>query len=294
MNNYLITCESTADLSEALLAARGIPYACFTFHMDGQDYADDYGRSMPYAVFYEKMKAGSVSTTSQVSTGAYDALWRPYLKTGKDILHLSLSSGISGSYNGACLAAEALREEFPERKLIVVDSLNASSGYGLLVELAADKRDEGASIEALQVYLLAVRNRVNAWFYTSDLTYLCRGGRVSKTAFVLGSALKICPLMRVDGNGKLVPAAKYHGKRRATQACADKLFALAEGGTAYDAYCYISHSNCRQDAELLAEMIAARCPQLAEKIKLFDIGTVIGSHTGPGTVALFFFGEERP
>lgn len=275
------------------MQARRLPYASFTFQMDGQEYADDYGESMPPATFYERMRTGSVSTTSQISTGAYEALWRPFLAAGQDVLHISLSSGISGAYSGACLAATSLWAEFPERRILVLDSLNASSGYGLLLDLAADRRDAGMPLSALYEGLLTLRSRVNAWFYTSDLTYLCRGGRLSKTAFVLGSALRICPLLHVDASGRLTLAAKYHGKRRAMQACADRLFTLAEGGRDYDGYCYISHSDCHADAELLAETIEAHCPKLAGKIRVFDIGAVIGSHTGPGTVALFFVGAPR-
>ena len=290
---YIISCESTADLSEEAFASRGIPFACFHFQMEGKEYADDYGKSMPITEFYDRMAAGSVSTTSQVSVGAYEELWTPYLKAGKDILHLTLSSGISGTYNSACLAAENLRKTYPERKLYVVDSLNASAGFGLVVMAAADRRDEGMDINALQTWVLANRDRFNAWFYTGDLTYLCRGGRVSKTACIFGTALKICPLLRVNREGKLVPFAKCRGKRRVREAMVERVLSCAEGGKAYTGELYISQSACMEEARAVAGMIETAVPGLKGRIRFFDIGTVIGSHTGPGTVAVFFFGKEK-
>ena len=294
MSQYVITCESTVDLSEAHLRERAVSFACFTFHMDGKEYSDDYGRSMPITDFYEKLKQGSVSTTSQVSIGAYEALWKPFLEEEKDVLHIALSSGISGSYQAACLAAGELRDLYPSRRIVVIDSLSASSGYGLLIDLACDRRDADASIAEVRNDVLALRHRINAWFYTSDLTYLCRGGRVSKTAFVLGTALRICPLLRIDQEGKLVPAAKYRGKKRTMEACAEKMLERADGGKEYDGYCYISQSACREDAEALKSELERLFPHLqGDHIRIFDIGAVIGSHTGPGTVALFFLGTPK-
>ena len=293
MQDYILSCESTADLSDAYFQERKIPYVSFTFHMDGQDYADDYGKSMPIGEFYRRMAEGSVSTTSQVSVGAYEHFWEPMLEAGKDVLHLSLSTGISGTLNSARTAAAELMERFPKRRIEVIDSLNASSGFGLLVSLAADRRDEGMGLTELRDHILGIRDQVNAWFYTGDLTYLCRGGRVSKTACVFGTALKICPLMRVDREGKLVPYAKCRGKRRVQEAPVSEMLARAQGGSAYEGYCYMSQSDCRGEAEELAGRIEAAFPGLSGKIRIYDIGTVIGSHTGPGTVAVFFVGKEK-
>lgn len=293
MNEYILSCESTADLNDAHFKERNVLYACFTFHMDGRDYKDDYGISMPIKTFYDKMAAGSVSTTSQVSVGEYEELWHPHLEAGKDVMHITLSSGISGSYNSACIAAQNLREKFPERKIYVIDSQNASAGFGLLVDLAADRRDAGMSIDSLNEYIQKARGGVNAWFYTGDLTYLCRGGRVSKTACVFGTALKICPLMRVNAEGKLVPHAKCRGKKKVREAAVQQMLALADGGADYDGYCYISQSDCMDEAKTLAGMLEEKMPKLKGKIKFFDIGTVIGSHTGPGTTALFFCGKDK-
>ena len=293
MREYLLTCESTADLSAERFAERNIPFVCFTFHMDGADYRDDFGKSMPIGVFYDRMANGSVSTTSQVSIGEYESFWRPMLDAGKDVLHLTLSTGISGTYNSACLAAQELMEQYPGSRIEVIDSLNASSGFGLLAELAADGRDRGMDLTELREYILRIRDGVNAWFYTGDLTYLCRGGRVSKTACIFGTALKICPLMRVNREGKLVPYAKCRGKQKVREALVAEMLKRAEGGPDYDGLCYMSQSACRDEAETLAAMIEKAMPKLAGKIRIYDIGTVIGSHTGPGTVAVFFTGKEK-
>ena len=243
--------------------------------------------------FYDRMRKGSMTSTSQIPVPEYEELWRPALEAGKDVYHLTLSTGISGTYNSACIAAEELRAEFPDRKIFVTDSLTASSGFGMLVDIACDKRDEGLSIEELDRYITDIRGKNNAWFFTDDLTYLFRGGRVSRTAFVLGTALKVCPLLRVDANGKLVPAAKLRGTRKVIEACAARMIERAEGGEEYDGYCYISHSEADEEVEALKEILMKHFPNIKGGIKVFNIGTVIGSHTGPGTVALFFMGKDK-
>lgn len=293
MNDYIISCESTADLSDEHFKERGVQYVSFSFMIDGESYKDDYGKSMDIHEFYSRMKAGSITSTSQVSVAEYEELWRPILSEGRDVFHLTLATGISGTYNSACVAAAELREEFPDRKIYVTDSLNASSGFGLLVDMACDKRDEGASIEELSSYILSIRDKCNAWFFTDDLTYLFRGGRVSRTSFVLGTALKVCPLLRINQAGGLVPAAKLRGTKKVIEACAKKMIERAEGGSSYDGYCYISHSEADEEVEELKAILNEHFKNIKGGIKVFDIGTVIGSHTGPGTVALFFMGKEK-
>ena len=292
MSEYIISCESTADLTDRHFSERGVIYVCFTFTLDGVDYRDDYGKSMDIHEFYRRMREGAMTSTSQVTVAQYEEAWRPWLSEGKDIYHLTLSAGISGSYNSACLAAEELRAEFPQRRIYVTDSLTASSGFGMLVDLACDKRDEGADIEELDSYINSIRGKSNAWFFTDDLTYLFRGGRVSRTAFVLGTALKVCPLLRVNAEGRLVPAARLRGTKKVIEACEKRMLERADGGSDYDGYCYISHSEADEEVAELKALIERDFPRLRE-VKVFDIGTVIGSHTGPGTVALFFMGKEK-
>lgn len=293
MSSYVITCESTADRSREFLASRAIPYVCFHYEMDGTTYVDDIYESTTPQAFFGALKAGAQSKTSQVSTGEYIAFWEPYLAEGKDVLHLTLSSGISGTYNSACLAAEQLRERFPERKLVVIDSLNASSGYGMLMEYLADLRDEGMGFDELCAWAEDRRLDVNSWFFVSDLDCLKRGGRVSSTSAMLATALKICPVLTVDAKGALAPREKIRLKKKAIAKIVDKMRELAEGGSAYDGKCVIVNSNAREDAEATRDLVVTYFPQLEGKIAIENIGTVIGSHTGPGTVALFFMGARR-
>ncbi len=293
MEDYIISCESTADLSDEHCRERGIRYACFSFNIDGHSYSDDYGKSMDLHEFYSRMRNGSMTSTSQVPIEDYTELWRPELEAGRDIYHLALSTGISGTYNSACVAAEELRTEFPERKIYVTDSLMASSGFGMLVDIACDKRDEGMTIDALYEYMLSIRDKANAWFFTDDLTYLHRGGRVSKTSFMFGSALKICPLLRINSEGKLLAFSKHRGIKKAAEACAERMFELADGGKDYDGPCYISHAEADEEVAVLKGLVEEHFEGLKGRINVYNIGTVIGSHTGPGLVAIFFMGKER-
>ena len=215
------------------------------------------------------------------------------LEEGKDILHISLSSGISGTYNSACSAVEELREEYPDRKILVVDSLGASSGYGLLVDAAADLRDQGLSLE--EVYRITMKRRlhVHHWFFSTDLTSFKRGGRISATSAMLGTVLNICPLMNMDHEGHLIPRQKIRTKKKAMQEAVRMMELHAEGKTGYKGKCFISCSACGGDARAVADLVEARFPELDGSVLINSIGTVIGAHTGPGTVALFFFGDER-
>lgn len=293
MHNYIISCCSTADLKKEHFAKRDIKFVCYHYELDGQHYFDDLGETMDFADFYKAMENGADTKTSQVSVGEYEEFWTPFLEEGKDILHVCLSSGISGTYNSANIAKDILEEKYPDRKIYVVDSLNASAGFGLIMDRMADLRDEGLSIDEAYNWLMENRDKCNAWFFTSDLTYLVRGGRVSKASGFVGSVLSICPLMRVDKEGKLMAYAKIRTKRKVINAIVDQMEACAENGLAYSGKCFLSHSACLEDAKMVAELIENRFPNLDGKVSISDIGTTIGSHTGPGTVALFFWGKEK-
>ena len=214
MADYIISCSSTVDLSNEYMERRGIPYTCFHFELDGVDYPDDMGRSMDPETLYDKMSKGASTKTSQVTIGDYTVFFENYLKKGIDILHICFSSGLSGAYSSALVAAESLREQFPERKLYIVDSLAASSGHGLLVDTLADMRDAGADIDSLRDFVLENRLKLNHWFFSSDLTFYIRGGRISKASGFIGSVLNICPLLNVNNEGKLIPREKIRGKKR--------------------------------------------------------------------------------
>lgn len=294
MSKYVISCCSTADLTKEQMEARGLHYICFHYELNGKEYADDLGQSMPFDQFYKEMAAeGATTKTSQVNAEEYEEYFESFLKEGYDVLHLTLSSGISGSINSANIAREELMERYPDRKLYVLDSLGASSGYGLLMDKLCDLRDEGKSID--EVYEWAKENRLKLqhWFFSTDLTFYIRGGRISKTAGTIGNILNICPLLNVDGEGKLIPREKIRGKRRVIQQIVKKMEEHAQNGTEYSGKCYISESACMEDAEAVAKLVEERFPKLNGRVEINSIGTTIGSHTGPGTVALFFWGDER-
>lgn len=293
MNNYILSCCSTVDLSKEHLDSRNIKYACFHYFLDGKEYSDDLGVTMPIDKFYEAMSNGAETKTSQINAAEFEEYFETFLKEGKDVLHVSLSSGISGTYNSACIAAAELREKYPERKLLVVDSLGAASGYGLLMDMAADKRDEGMSIDDLCIWLVENRLTIHHWFFSTDLTFYVKGGRVSKAAGWFGTALKICPLLNVSHDGKLIPREKIRTKKKVIAAIADKMSRFAKDGEEYSGKCYMCHSACYDDARAVADLVEARFPKLNGKVLINNIGTVIGSHTGPGTVALFFVGDKR-
>lgn len=232
-------------------------------------------------------------TTSQVNVQEFVLFFEPLLQQGKDILHISFSSGLSGAYQAACIAQQELLSRYPERKLLIVDSLGASSGYGLLVDAAADRRDCGDSVEAVYDWVLTHRLKVHHWFFSGDLTHYKRGGRISATSAALGGLLGICPLMNMNHEGKLIPRSKIRGKNHAISAMVEKMLEHAEGNSAYNQKCFLSHSACPEDAKKVVELVEASFPQRNGNVFVQSIGTVIGAHTGPGTVALFFFGDER-
>ena len=293
MKDYVISCCSTADLPKEHFEERNIHYICFHFEVDGKQYADDLGESIPFDQFYKMMTEGADTKTSQINADEYEQFFEQFLKEGKDILHVSLSSGISGTINSANIAKSNLEERYPERKIYVVDSLAASSGYGLLMDGVADKRDAGMSIDELYDWVNSRRLNLRHWFFSTDLTFFVKGGRVSKAAGFVGGVLNICPLLDVDYVGKLIPRLKVRTKRKVIQTIVDKMEETAENGLDYSGKCYISHSACYDDARAVADLIEERFPKLDGKVMITSIGTTIGSHTGPGTVALFFWGKER-
>ena len=293
MADYVLSACSTADLTKEHFENRKISYVCFHYELDGKQYPDDLGETMSFSDFYEAMRNGAMTKTSQVGLGEYIDYFEPMLKEGKDILHVSLSSGISGTVNSARLAQEELLEKYPERKLFIIDSLAASAGYGLLLDKLADLRDEGMSIDDLAVWTEEHKLELHHWFFTTDLTYLIRGGRVSKAAGVVGGLLNICPLLNVDLLGRLISRAKLRGKSKVIQAMWQKMQEHAVDGLNYSGKCYMSNSACPEDAKAVSDLIEAGMPNLDGKVEHYSIGTTIGAHTGPGTVALFFWGDKR-
>lgn len=254
---------------------------------------DDLGKSIPFDEFYKRMEQGEDTKTSQINAEEFEQYFEPFLQEGKDILHICLSSGISGVMNSACIARDILAEKYPDRKIYIVDSLAASAGYGLLMDRLADLRDDGMTIDELRDWAEANKLHLRHWFFSSDLTFFIKGGRVSKSAGTIGNLLNICPLLDVNSEGKLIPRFKIRGKRKVIREIVAKMEEDAENGLDYNGKCFISQSACYEDAKAVADLIEARFPNLNSKVVINNIGTTIGSHTGPGTVALFFWGSER-
>ncbi len=291
--SYVISCCSTADMNEDYFIQRDIHYICFHYELNGKQYPDDLGKSMPFQAFYRAMTQGAETKTSQVNADEFISYFTPFLKEGKDILHLTLSSGISGVYNSAMLAKETLEEQFPDRKIYIVDSLAASSGFGLLVDGAADRRDEGKSIDEVRVWVEENKLKLHHWFFSTDLTFYVKGGRVSKTAGFIGTMLNLCPLLNVNNAGRLIVREKIRTKRKVIARIEEMMRLHARDGLNYNGKCFISNSACEGDARAVADLVERDFPNLNGKVVINSIGTTIGSHTGPGTVALFFWGDTR-
>ena len=293
MADYILSCCSTADLTKEEFEARDIHFACFHYSLDDEEYKDDLFETMSAEAFYQAMADGAMTRTSQVNIEEFIDYFTPFLEQGKDILHVTLSSGLSGVYNSACTAREFLKAEFPERTIIVIDSLGASSGYGLLMTELADRRARGMSLEDLAEWALSNRLRVHHWFFSTDLSYYARGGRISRVSGWFGTVLKICPLLNMDDKGRLVPRYKIRGKTAVIREIVDKMVEHAEGGAGYSGRVFLSMSACPEDARAVADLVAETFPDLDGYPVIHTVGPTIGAHTGPGTVALFFLGDER-
>ena len=293
MSDFVLSACSTADISKAHFASRNISYICFHYFLNDVEYEDDLYTTMTAEAFYQAMVDGADTRTSQVNISEYLDYFTGFLEQGKDILHLTLSSGISGSYTSAVNAAAIARERYPERKIYIVDSLAASSGYGLFMDKLADLRDEGMDIDQLRDWAEENRLRLHHWFFSTDLTFFVKGGRISKVAGVFGGMLNICPLMNVSNEGRLIPREKIRTKKKVIQAIVEKMVENADDGPDYAEKCYMCQSACMEDAEAVAALVKERFPKLRDDVLINHIGTTIGSHTGPGTVALFFWGKKR-
>ena len=293
MSDYIISCCSTADLSKEHFEKRDIHYVCFHYFLNGTEYPDDLGQSISFPDFYKAMTDGAETKTSQVNVSEYVDFFTPFLEQGRDILHVCLSSGLSGTINSARSAAEILAPQYPDRKIYIVDSLGASSGYGLIMETLADKRDGGMDVDTLHTWVEENKLRMHHWFFSTDLTFYVKGGRISKAAGWFGGILKICPLLNMGNLGRLIPRTKIRGKKKVIEEAVNRMEQFAEGGLDYSGKCFISQSECYEDARAVADLVEEKFKNLNGRVVINYVGTTIGSHTGPGTVALFFWGAER-
>lgn len=294
MADYVLSCCSTCDLTKEYLESRNIHYVYFNYYLNDLPCKDDFGQTNAPADLYAKMLAGADVKTSQVSVGEYMESWRPILESGKDILHPCLALGISGTYQSACTARDQLALEFPERKIIVIESVNASGGYGLLMDKLADLRDEGMSLEDLAVWTEAHKLEIHTWFIQTDLTFLIHGGRISKAAGFLGGLLNICPLMCVEADGTLAVKEKIRTKRKAFKRQVEKMEELAKDGYAYDERVVITHTENLSDAKAVADMVLSKFHKIkGGEVIISPVGATIGCHLGPGGVVLNFWGKPR-
>ena len=286
---YRIITDSTGDLTPALIEAADLRVLPMAFTLDGKEYRNyPDGREMSSHDYYEKLRAGSLCTTSQVTMLEFQQAFTPVLEAGQDILYLAFSSGLSGTYQSGCIAAEELKEKFPARRIVCVDSLQASMGEGLFCYLVGKKRCQGADLDTAADYARQIAPQVCAWFTVDDLMFLKRGGRVSGAAAVAGTLLGIKPVLHVDEEGHLIPKEKVRGRRASLDALVKHFEATAldkTGGTVF-----ISHGDCADDARYVIDKLRALG---VKEIEMGDIGPVIGAHSGPGTVALFWLGSAR-
>ena len=260
------------------------------FQLDGQEYREDENLTLTMPEFYAALREGKMSSTMQVNTFEFVSFVEPFLAAGEDVLHICFSSGLSGTYASVAAGAEELKEKYPERRLIVVDSLAASLGEGLLVYYADENRKKGMSLEENARWLEENKLHLCHWFTVDDLMFLHRGGRVSKTSAVLGSLLGIKPVLHVDDEGHLIMMSKVRGRQAAIQALVKKMKETAIGDVKEQTI-FICHGDCMEDAKKLEELV--RSEMGCRTFLIGYTGTVIGSHSGPGTLALFFLGSHR-
>ena len=288
MNNYILFTDSSCDLSREMLEARGVYSTSLSFRFDDSD-KEFYNNEMPIKDFYDKMRNGGVAKTSAANVECFAIEFKKLLDKGYDILYLGFSSGLSTTYNSARLAAEQLKVEYPDRKIITVDTLAASAGIALLLDMVIEKKNSGATIEEAAEYAETMKLKICHWFTVDDLVYLKRGGRVSPTAAFFGNMLGIKPVLHVDNEGHLINVLKVRGRRVSVMTLADKYSELCDDEN--NKIVYISHADCLSEAEELGKIIKEKYG--AETKLITNVGTVIGAHSGPGTIALFFVGKER-
>ena len=287
MTNYQIITDSGADLPTDLLASLDVKLASLSLLFRGQLLADSVTDETK--TFYQAMREGESATTSAINPDGWAAVMEPVLKEGKDILVIAFSSGLSTTYQSAVIAADELREQYPQRTIRVVDSLCASLGQGLLVWYACQKRDAGMELGELADWVETRKWNLSHWFTVDDLRYLKRGGRISAATALVGTMLNIKPVLHVDEEGRLVSVTKTRGRKASIQALLQQMEASMLPGENDTAF--ICHGDCLEDAQLLASLIKERCG--VKEVFIGYTGAVIGSHSGPGTLALFFLGSQR-
>lgn len=287
MSDYVVTVNSTVDLPKEWLAERNVPVIPLKYTIDGETYEDMAGLSSKE--FFQKLRDGKMATTSQINPEEAREALEPFLKEGKDVLHLAFSSALSGTCNSMRIAAEELKEEYPARKIIVIDTLCACLGEGLLLYYVLKLKKEGKTIEEVEAWVEENKLHVCHNVTVDDLNHLQRGGRISKTAAVFGTMVQIKPMIHMADDGSLQVVGKERGRKRSLNKIVDKAVEQSKGWE--QDIVMITHGDCLEDAQYVAELV--RTKMGVENILIHNIGTVIGSHTGPGVVAVFCMGNKR-
>ena len=290
MRDYIIMTDSCCDLTDHMAKELELTVVPLTVHIDGQDYPNLLdGSAISFEDFYSKIRAGKLATTSAANVGQFQDAMRPVLESGRDIVCIGFSSALSTTYQSACIAAEDMRQEFPDARIYVVDSLSASLGQGLLLYLTVQKKREGLTAEELVQWVEDNKLHIDHWFTVDDLNYLKMGGRLSAGAAFFGSMLSIKPVMHTSDEGKLVPVSKVRGRKASLKALIDKIAEL--GIEPSEQVMFICHADCEVEARAVAEEMKARYG--VKEVYINYIGPVIGSHTGPNTMGIFFVGTKR-
>lgn len=290
MGEYVIITDSSCDLPAMLAKELEVEAAPLSVVLKGEvfrNFLDE--REIEIKDFYQSLREGNQGTTSAVNVDAFLQLMEPYLMQGKDILYLGFSSGLSATYHSSTIAASELGAKYPDAKILTVDTLCASMGQGLIVYLAVQEKRKGKTLEEVRDYVERIKLNLCHWFTVDDLNHLKRGGRISAAAALLGSTLNIKPILHVNNEGHLIPVSKVRGRKHSIKKLVEQMMELGtelEGQTVF-----ISHGDCAEDAQQLADMIQAQTP--VKEVVVGYIGPVIGAHSGPGTLALFFLGKHR-
>lgn len=294
-NKFILTCESTVDLPYDYVCNRNIPVLFYTYTVNGVEYEDDMGKN-PDSLknFYALLDEGYLPSTSQINVFKYERFFESVIeKYDGEILHIAFGSGMTPSVNNAYDAAKKVMEKHPGRSIRVIDSLGSCSGYGLLVDDAADLRDQGKTAKEVEDWALSVRNTIHHQFFATDLKLFRRGGRVSGPAAAVATVLNICPIMHLNSEGRIIAYGKVRGKKNSIIKTVDEVEKNIRNGRDYDGKMFVAHSNCIDLAGETINELEKRFPKVKGKIRLENIGTTIASHTGVGTVAVFFYGGER-
>lgn len=287
---FFLTCESTADLPISYLAKRQISALPYTYCIDETEYIDDMGEFDGRANFYKLLKQGKRPTTSQINIERYKNFFRQQLTQG-DLLHVAFDSQLSNSAINAYYAAAEMRKEFPDRRIVVIDSTCGCLGYGMLIDMLADMRDNGASFDTLYDWAKDNKTKIHHQFFSTTLSYYRRSGRVSGPTAAIGNILHVCPLLHLNREGKIIAYAKTMGITKCIAKTMDEIAAHVQNGVNYNGRMWVAHSDCIETANKVVKQLKSQYPDA--DVKLFEIGPVIGSHCGAGTVAVYFMGDER-